>query len=99
MKVPPLRRTTLNYVNRRVQIVNYRLVFFLLLFSIGAQAQTSAGILAPSRAIDWSQAGVPGGIPSASWTQCGSTIAAGASAATITAAVQACPPNHYVLLG
>src|SRR5207253_352576 len=32
-------------------------------------------------------------------TQCGSTIAAGASAATINAAISACAPNHYVLLG
>jgi|HubBroStandDraft_1064217.scaffolds.fasta_scaffold20553_1 hypothetical protein len=60
-----------------------------------------SGILAPSRAVDWSQAGVPGGIPSggANWTQCGSTIAAGASAATINAAISACGTDQYVQLG
>lgn len=47
----------------------------------------------------WAAAGVTGGIPSASWTQCGSTITAGASVATIQAAINACTANHYVLLG
>jgi hypothetical protein len=41
-----------------------------------------------------------GGIPSASWTQCGSTIAAGATVATINAALSSCAgKNQYVLLG
>lgn len=58
-----------------------------------------------TRRIDWSSAGVIGGIPSGSWTQCGSTISAygtsGArqSAATINTAIQNCTANHYVLLG
>ena len=67
--------------------------------AIGASAQGSSGILDPSRAIDWSKAGVVGGIPSASWTQCGSTIAAGATAATIQTAINNCTANHYVQLG
>jgi hypothetical protein len=85
--------------------MNHRLLFLLVLFSIsalcaiGVSAQSSAGILAPSRAIDWSKAGVVGGIPDASWTQCGSTIAAGASATTIQNAINNCAANHYVLLG
>jgi len=64
-----------------------------------------AGILAPSRAIEWSGAGVPGGIPSGSWTQCGSTIApygssgSPASPSTINNAIAACAPNTYVQLG
>jgi hypothetical protein len=64
-----------------------------------------SGILAPSRAIDWSQAGVIGGIPSSTWTQCGTTIApygtsaAPASPTIINAAISACPPNTYVQLG
>src|SRR5215470_6229972 len=78
-------------------------VFFipLLLLAVSPHvfAQAWSGILAPSRAIDWTQAGVVGGIPSGSWTQCGSTIAAGASAATVQAAINACGTNQYVLLG
>ena len=67
--------------------------------AIGVSAQSSSGILDPSRAVDWSKAGVVEGIPSASWTQCGSTISAGASAATIQSAINNCPANHYVQLG
>lgn len=61
--------------------------------------QLYTGVVAPSRAIDWSTAGVPGGIPSGSWTQSGGTIAAGASAATIQTALNACGTNHFVHLG
>ena len=69
------------------------------LSAFGAYAQKWSGIIAPSRAVDWSQAGVVGGIPSGSWTQCGSTISAGASASTIQSAINSCAANHYVLLG
>jgi hypothetical protein len=61
-----------------------------------------ANIIACTRAMDWSQVGVEGGIPSASWTQCGSTItpaSAGADTAVINAALAGCAANHYVLLG
>jgi hypothetical protein len=62
--------------------------------------QPWSGIVAPSRAIDWSKAGVEGGIPSATWTQCGSTISAyNGSASTINTAIQNCTANHYVQLG
>jgi hypothetical protein len=76
-------------------------VFCVTLFcSTGyMHGQNWSGILSPSRAIDWSHAGVEGGIPSASWTQCGSTIAAGASTATIQTALNGCAANHFVLLG
>jgi len=63
-------------------------------------AQAWSGVLNSSRAIDWSNAGVIGGIPSVSWTQCGSTIAAyTGSASTINNAIAACGQNHYVQLG
>jgi hypothetical protein len=59
-----------------------------------------AGILNQSRAIDWSTAGVTGGIPSGAWTQSGSTIAAySGTAGTINNAIAACGANQYVLLG
>lgn len=78
-------------------------VVFLTIFCIipnSADAQQWAGILDPSRAIDWSKAGVVGGIPSGSWTQCGSTIAPySGTAAVINTAIQNCSNNQYVLLG
>lgn len=64
-----------------------------------ACAQPWSGILPATRAVDWSTAGIVGGIPSATWTQSGSTIAAGASTATVQAALNACSGNHFVLLG
>ncbi|MDR3642143.1 MAG: fibronectin type III domain-containing protein [Candidatus Doudnabacteria bacterium] len=74
--------------------------------SATTQAQQQAGsypwsgILDPSRAVDWSKAGVVGGIPSANWSQCGATMSAsGATSAGINAAIAACAANHYVLLG
>jgi hypothetical protein len=82
----------------------FRLLLVMLVCApIFAQSPPWQGILSSQRATDWTQAGVqgsaPGALPSASWTQCGSTIAAGASAATINAAIQACGTNQYVQLG
>ena len=83
------------------------MILCLLCFgiSVPAHAQAWSGVVAPTRATDWSHAGVPGGIPSASWAQCGSTIAAYGSAgspaspATIQSAINACGTNQYVQLG
>jgi hypothetical protein len=75
-------------------------LFIILIIPAAAPAQMWSGIINSSRATNWSTAGVVGGIPSASWTQCGSTIAAGATVATINAALSACGgTNEYVLLG
>jgi len=74
----------------------------LLCLSVYSQAQLWSGVLSSSRAVDWSSTnpGVVGGIPSGSWTQCGSTIPAySGSAATINNAISACPANKYVQLG
>jgi len=78
-----------------------RFLYFILAFllTIPCAAQTWSGVISTGRAIDWSNAGVSGGIPSGSWTQCGSTISAGASASTINTAIAACGTNQYVLLG
>ena len=85
-----------------------RLCLFLLLLMqpISARGQQLwSGIISPSRAINWTNAGVIGAIPDANWTQCGSTIAAygtsGApsSASTINNAISACGSNQYVRLG
>jgi len=74
-----------------------------------ASGQPWSNILASSRAINWSNAGLPASLPDGEktqnpWTpptrtQCGLTIAAGASATTVNAALAACANGTYVLLG
>jgi hypothetical protein len=89
----------------RRRFLFFPLISISLLFPTFSRAQQWSGIIAPSRAIDWSTAGIPGGIPSGSWTQCGSTIAAygtsssPASPSTINNAIAACGTKEYVLLG
>lgn len=76
-----------------------------LLFAVPAWGQAWSGVLSPARGTDWTKAGIPGGIPSATWTACGLTIAAygssgtPASPATIQTAIGACGANQYVQLG
>ena len=92
------------------------LALFGSLSVLPARAQNWSGILKPTYgagactlapsgsaaqcAIDWSQSGIPGGIPSGSWTQSGSTITATGSdqSSQIQNALNACGTNHYVLL-
>ena len=82
------------------------LLFVLATASVSSHAQAPwSGIIAPSRAINWSSAGVVGGIPDANWTQCGSTISPYGSSAspdspsTINTQISGCPANTYVQLG
>jgi hypothetical protein len=84
--------------------------FFLALIlaslvSTAAHAQAWTGIIDPSRAVDWSIAGVPGGIPNRT-TICSTLGTAGQSstfvqsvtAAQINSALSACPANQVVFL-
>lgn len=82
----------------------------ILLLAIGSdsRAQIWSGILQSGKAIDWSSNGIPGGIPSGSWMQSGSTILASQSpcnngsgdcTSTIQTALNSCGSAHYVLLG
>ncbi len=79
----------------------------LALPALSVGQQLWSGVLDPNRATDWTQAGIAGGIPSGSWTQCGPTIAPySGSPTTIINAINhtgsgytACGPNTYVLLG
>ena len=75
--------------------------FVLMLYPASIWCQAWSGVLSTARASDWTSAGIPGGIPSNSWTQCGSTIAAyTGSAATINSALSSCNgQSKYVLLG
>src|SRR5207247_6047279 len=61
-----------------------------------AAGQPWSGILDPSRAIDWSHAGIPGGIPNRT-TICAS-FDPGSTAAQIDTAIAACPPGEVVFL-
>jgi hypothetical protein len=84
-------------------MIRVRSILLFLTVSImtpfASHAQEWSGILAPNRAIDWSGAGVAGGIP-ANRTQCGSTIAPYTGAPTIiNNALAACGANRYVQLG
>lgn len=73
---------------------------FALMITVTCSAQPWSGILDTTRATDWTSSGVVGGIPSSSWTQSGSTIAAyTGTAATINTAITNCGANQYVLLG
>ena len=58
--------------------------------------QLWSGILDPSRAIDWTRAGVMGGIPNRT-TNC-ATLNPGATGAQINSAIQSCPSGQVVLL-
>lgn len=76
-----------------------RKLIIVLLLSLPCFGQNWSGILSTSRAVNWSNAGVIGGIPTTR-TQCGSTIAAyTGSVAAINSALTACGSNQYVLLG
>jgi hypothetical protein len=82
-----------------------KILFWIVLTgSCFGQAQPWSGIIATGRAIDWSSAGVPGGIPTTRTqcvnTQCATVTTAGsaATAAQINAALANAPANTYVLL-
>jgi hypothetical protein len=71
-------------------------VVLLLVVPVAARAQQWSGILDPSRAINWSNAGIPGGIPNRT-TIC-ATLNPGATSAQINSAIANCPPNQVVYL-
>jgi hypothetical protein len=100
--LPQIRRKIL----QRIRLFPVFFVLIVMYLSGTANAQQWSGVLDASRATDWSQAGIQGGIPSGSWAQCGSTIAAYgssgsyASPSTITNALNSCSgTSKYVLLG
>ena len=68
----------------------------LLCFSVYSAAQSSSGVIDSSRVIDWSNAGIPGGIPNRT-TVC-TTLSPGATASQISSALTSCPANQVVAL-
>src|SRR5208282_4126775 len=87
---------------------NLSLLFFLitLCLPVTSYAQLWSGIISPSRAVDWTQAGFPGDtLPDSGWTQCATTACntvtsagASATAAQINSALSSAPADSYVLL-
>jgi hypothetical protein len=83
--------------------VGLGLILFCL--SVMSSAQNWTGVLDPGRAIDWSNVGIPGGIPTTR-TQCGATVQASTygngssdASAGITSLLNACSANTFLLLG
>jgi hypothetical protein len=68
----------------------------MLCFSTYIYAQAWSGIIDPSRAVNWSAAGVSGGIPNRT-TIC-ATLNPGATASQINSAISSCPANQVVFL-
>ena len=84
-----------------VAMKSFRFLLTTYILALPAAWSQVANIIPAAERIDWTvgtNVGVRGGIPT-NRTQYGSTIAAGASSATINAALVACPTNQYVLLG
>src|SRR5439155_8194562 len=71
------------------------LILSALIVGFGAYAEAQT-VISPSRMIDWSNAGVPGGIPTRA-TIC-ATLNAGATATSINNAIAACPSGQVVFL-
>ncbi len=59
-------------------------------------AQSASGIIAPSRMINWSRAGVQGGIPNR--TSICTTLSPGATSSQINSAIASCPSGQVVFL-
>jgi hypothetical protein len=66
-----------------------------------ASAQSATGVLPSSRVIDWSRAGIPGGIPSRNWPIYKTLSPSGGAddSVAIQSAINAAPAGSVVLLG
>src|SRR2546421_4776633 len=76
-----------------------RLLICLILVSVmplAVRAQQWSGIIDSSRAIDWSNAGIPAGIPNR--TNICATLSPGATVSQIDNAIASCPAGQVVFL-
>ena len=71
-------------------------IFISLIFAGSVLAQTIQSPIAPSRCIDWTKAGVEGGIPDR--TTVYTTLNPGATVAQVNAALAVCPAGQVVYL-
>jgi hypothetical protein len=86
---------------RRESSLLFPLISILLLFSALSFGQAWSGILAPARAADWTNGGIPGGIPSGAWANCTTTACNTLFGGTVTAssimsAISSAPNNTVV---
>ncbi len=105
--------SALLWTSLSIPVVMWALLWTVLSIPTVANAQQLwTGLISPSRAINWSQAGAvpgsPGALPDANWTQCGTTLAAAsyggsssspASASAINSVISGCAAKTYVQLG
>src|SRR5437879_738018 len=75
---------------------NTAFLFLLIFLCFSTHSYAQSGIIAPSRRIDWTRAGVVGGIPVR--TAICATLSPGATAAQINSAIAACPAGGVVFL-
>ena len=68
----------------------------IMLLQVCLPTHSDAQVIAPSRVIDWTNAGIVGGIPNRT-TIC-ATFSSGATAAQINAAIASCPNGQVVFL-
>jgi len=77
------------------------LIAFLLSCPTPSFGQAWSGILAPERAIDWSNVGIPGGIPSGAWANCTTsacnTLYGGTVTSTSIRSALSSAPNNTVV--
>src|SRR2546427_10004045 len=98
-KFPPSRPTAPPPLNRRGTLgrrVAWLIGLLIVVTPIVAHAQPWSGILDPSRAIDWTKAGIPGGIPNRT-TIC-AALNPGATISQINSAIASCPSDQVVFL-
>lgn len=78
----------------------FALLSLLLVCAGPSFGQAWSGVLAPSRAIDWSSTGIPGGIPDGGWSNCATTACNTAfsnpTAANINSACASAPSDTVV---
>src|SRR5438093_12635 len=82
--------------SRRFLLFHLTFGFLIIVAPTIAHAQPWSGILSASRAVDWSNVGVPGGIPNRT-TIC-ATLNPGATASQIASAISSCPSGQVVKL-
>jgi Pectate lyase superfamily protein len=82
---------------------SFLLFLSLFIFPAAAHSQAWSGIIAPNRAMDWSQAGIQGGLPDTNWPICATISPYTGDGSAIQNAVLACraahPTGGVVLLG
>lgn len=99
LRFTPFNAGPITLKRRRTLLCTFLLLFTL--FAAGlAQAQSASGVLPANRTVDWSHAGIPGGIPSATWPICQTISPSGGAddSTTIQNAINSCPSGSVVLL-